>query len=250
MQRTVALRFSRNTLLALAACALLAHSSAAAKGADLATANPARSAVAVHRDLGGGRGRAGTGTVVACEEGKSLVITNAHVADDPDGAYTVTHAGTVYPATYVAGSAVRLVTPDTVRVDGPDLALLVVDAALPTATVARNAPRPGDRVRLGGFGGRLGAQEAVEKAGEVLDAAGYVEPTFLSTTDATSGDSGSGVFDDAGELVAVHWGGGDRRAFAVPVGTVRVFLREKAGRSFPALAARLGAGSVRSAGGP
>ena len=47
------------------------------------------------------------------------------------------------------------------------------------------------------------------------------------------------MFNDAGELVAVHWGGGDQGAYAVPLGAVRSFLREKARESFPQLAGRL-----------
>jgi S1-C subfamily serine protease len=252
MARSTALRFVCKWLLALAAAVLLGPP-AAVTGTEPApaagagkTTDPARSSVYVHRDLGGGRTRAGTGTVVGCEGGKSLVLTNAHVADDPDGAYVVTHAGTAYPATYVAGSAVTAVTATTSRIDGPDLALVAVDATLPAAAFAPDAPRPGDRVRLWGFGGRLAEQGAAEKAGEALDAAGYVDPTFVSTTETSSGDSGSGVFNDTGELVAVHWGGGDGRAFAVPLGTVRGFLREKARGSFPQLAGRMGAEPKRT----
>src|SRR5438067_4408339 len=245
MSRTTAHSLGWKLIPAFAA-AFLIGSPVAAAGAEVAAvvvgkpaADPARSTVFVHRDLGGGRSRSGTGTVVACEGGKSLVLTNAHVADDPDGAYTVTHAGTAYPATYVAGSTVSQSDTDSMRVDGPDLALLSVGATLPAATIASDAPRPGDRVRLWGFGRRSAGEGAVEKAGRALDAAGYVEPTFVSTTDTASGDSGSGVFNDAGELVAVHWGGGDQGAYAVPLGAVRSFLREKARESFPQLAGRL-----------
>jgi S1-C subfamily serine protease len=245
-----ALRFDRELLLAFAACALLAHSPAFAKGAEPAATDPSRSTVSVQRDVGGGRVRGGTGTVIACEGKKSLVLTNAHVADDPAASYTVVHAGTTYPATYVAGSPVRQDPGDEYRVDGPDLALVSVGATLPVATIARDAPRAGERVRLWGFGGRPVERGAAEKAGEVLDATGYTEPTFISSTDTTSGDSGSGVFNEIGELVAVHWGGDGRKAHAVPLGTVRSFLRDKAGASFPDLATRLGSTQARSVPGP
>jgi S1-C subfamily serine protease len=233
-------------LISLSAAATGAEPTAPA-AAGKTTLDPARTTVFVHRDLGGGRGQAGTGTVIACEAGKSLVLTNAHVADAPDGTYTVTHDGTTYPATYVTGSAISRLTPGSVRVDGPDLALVSVEATLPVAALAPDLPRPGARVRLWGFGGRLADQGPVEKAGEVLDATGYVEPMFVSTTQTSSGDSGSGVFNDAGELVAVHWGGGDRRAHAVPLEAVRSFLREKARASFPRFAQRVGTESKREA---
>ncbi len=249
MSRTSVLHFGRKWFLALAAGVFLIGSPAAATGAESsgvivggqAAADPSRSTVFIQRDLGGGRGRAGTGTVVACEGGKSLVLTNAHVADDPDGTYTVTHAGRAHPATYVAGSPVRHTSPTSMQIDGPDVALLAVEATLPAATIAPEVPRPGDRVRLWGFGGRSAAQGAAEKAGQTLDAAAYVEPTFVSDADTTSGDSGSGVFNDAGELVAVHWGGDGQRAHAVPLGTVRAFLRDKSGKSFPRLSERMAA---------
>jgi S1-C subfamily serine protease len=253
MARSSALHFFGSASLLVVAAGLLIRCPAPVTATEpsravepgKAAADPARTTVSVLRDLGGGRSRAGTGTVIACEAGKSLVLTNAHVADAADGVYTVTHAGTAYPATYVGGSAVSYTTPNSSRIEGPDLALVSVETTLPAATLAPDAPRAGDRVRLWGFGGRLAEQGAVEKAGQALDSAGYVEPTFVSTTDTTSGDSGSGVFNDAGELVAVHWGGAERQAYAVPLGTVRSFLREKARESFPRLTERVAAQAKR-----
>src|SRR5262245_50038591 len=124
MHRTTAHRHGWKPLL-VPTTVLLLSLSAAATGAEptptavagKTTTDPARTTVSVHRDLGGGRTQAGTGTVIACEAGKSLILTNAHVADAPDGTYTVTHAGSAYPATYVAGSAISRVTQGSVRVD-------------------------------------------------------------------------------------------------------------------------------------
>lgn len=205
-----------------------------------ATTDPARFTVFVHRDTGGGGGEAGTGTIVACEDGRSLVLTNAHVAA-VDAAYTVTHAGRVHAARYLAGSPVDRLGPALIDVRGPDLAVLVVDAELPAAPVADEAPARGERVRLWGFGGRLGVEGALEKVGRAVGLARFTVPTFSYTARTISGDSGSGVFNDRGELVAVHHGceNDGSVAYGVPLAQVRQFLRTHAGRLFPRLSARL-----------
>jgi S1-C subfamily serine protease len=114
-------------------------------------ADPSASTVYVHCDRGNGTGQAGTGTVIACEDGRSLVLTNAHVVEGPGG-ISVTHGKTVYPATYLAGSKVTyFLYPDRtlgLRTEGPDLALVTVDAVLPAAPIADEEPAAGSAGQL------------------------------------------------------------------------------------------------------
>lgn len=208
--------------------------------------DPSASVVYVSRSLGGGTSQGGTGTVIASEDGRSLILTNAHVAEDGNRPLTVTHGKTVYSATFVAGSTVDYTGPNMIRVNGPDLAVLAVNAELPAVTIASDAPVIGARVRLWGYGGRLPSQGFVAKAGNVVPGPNYVEPQMLSTLATINGDSGSGVFNDAGELVGVHHGN-DGRAHAVPLDTVRRFVRERSGPWFPRLRERMVARAIMGA---
>lgn len=200
--------------------------------------DPSSAAVYVHRQLVS-HGDAGSGTVIASEGGKSLVLTCAHVIEG-DGGITVTHAGKVYPAKYLGGSTVRWVNTSTIQVDGPDLALVVVYAELPAVEIG-SEPETGARVRLFGFGGRLGDHGFVAKLGQVIAGPAFTKPTLTYTASTTSGDSGAGVFNEAGELIGVHTGRSGVQAYAVPVGTVKTFVLARLNGLFPRLGFRLAA---------
>jgi S1-C subfamily serine protease len=179
---------------------------------------------------------------VACEGGRSLVLTNAHVVPGAEARVTVTAGGRQYRAKYLAGS--KVTTWDNgdgtggMEIEGPDLALLTVEAELPAAELAPGAPGKGDRVRQWGYAGRGASEGPREKAGRVTDPAG-----LWGTLDQRPGDSGAGLFDDAGRLVGVSHGRpageGEVGVVAVPLAAVQKFLRERAG-AFPRLLDRLG----------
>ncbi len=204
--------------------------------------DPTASTVYVRRDLGGGRSECGTGTVIACEAGAALVLTNAHVAEDGSLPLEVTHNGKAYPATYVAGSRVTHPEPGLIHVAGPDLAIITVAAELPVAPIATDAPRLGARIRQWGFGGRFAESGPSFKVGSVTESP-YAKPFLTGTLVAQPGDSGSGLFDDAGALVGVTSGTSDdpnAKVRAVPLSEVNGFLRRHLGRLFPRLQARIG----------
>lgn len=144
----------------------------------------------------------GSGTCIASEGGKSLVLTCNHVwseqsspgAPFPLGSYPlfgeVRHDGKTYSATAIAGDA------------DADLALVVVDAPLPVARIATQTPAVGAKVRHYGMTSK-------DTSGEVLPARTDISAAahqFAFTTSAIPGDSGAGVFDERGELVAVVCG--------------------------------------------
>ena len=169
---------------------------------------------------------AGTGTVVACEGGKSVVLTNRHVAEDLDGV-RVYHAGRFHPATYLSHYA-------------GDLVAFTVDAELPCAEIAETEPPAGAAVEQWGYVW-YGQGTPVRKTARWFGRAWGIDPRFEAPSPiidtgirSESGDSGSAVFYE-GKVVAVTWG----TTAAVPLAGVRHFLRRACARLFPRLAARL-----------
>ncbi len=186
-------------------------------------------------------GAAGSGTPVAVEGGKTLVLTNAHVvprhyANLP---ITVTAAGKTYPARYVDGAVVRPTKPGFIEVEGTDLCILEIDADIGGVKIADADPAVGSDVWQYGYGGTQPGDRPTTKSGVVV-ANDYNQPTLTSTLSSVSGDSGSGVFNAAGELVGVTWGGGDGTHHGVPVREVKKFLGGSLLRKlFPGLMGRV-----------
>jgi hypothetical protein len=182
---------------------------------------------------------AGCGTCVASEGGKSLVVTNNHIWSErnhPAGGFY----DDIYPVRGQVSAGVGLSAPRfaAVAVAGDrerDLVLVVVDGELPVAELAEENAPAGTKVWR--FGHGTGAQSA-----EVLaprpELASVPRCQFRATGRSESGDSGSGYFSAAGELVAVHVGA-DPKPRGTPVAHVRAFLAAHAGKHFPKLHARL-----------
>lgn len=182
------------------------------------------SSVQVAREVAADRTELGTGTVVAARSGESLILTNAHVAEDGTKPLSIrTQGGRSYPAKYVAGSRVEHIDSENIRVHGPDLALVSVAAELPVAPVASDTPVEGTAVCLWGYGKVTDGRPA-QKTGRTLPQGDYVGSIQLTSIPSQNGDSGSGVFNEKGALVAVGWGGGRGTQFCVRLDAVRVFL--------------------------
>lgn len=216
----------------------------------------AESSVYISVDLGSGATAGGTGTVIAAENGKSLILTNAHVVPSAAHSITVTYWCDRKPwtskATYIAGSSVDDVGPSLIRVNGPDLALLSIDADLHPVEIADAIPAAGESVSLYGFGGTGSVVYPRQKNGEVLrddnwrTTAG--DPIARTSIESTHGDSGSGIFNDRGQLVAVLWGGGAVRLDTVHAFTVTTLSSGGRGPGlFPRLHARLAARKIAKA---
>jgi hypothetical protein len=146
-------------------------------------ADPSASCVRVSCPLAGGGTGHGSGTVVASENGKSLILTARHVADDSfDTNLTVTVGDKSHPA--------KLVAYDTAS----DLAAVEVGIELPVVAVAAKCPPVGTPVR------QWGCTHGGARQFKTGDLTGYG-----ATIQADSGESGCGVF--AGNvLVAVTVG--------------------------------------------
>ncbi len=176
----------------------------------------------------------GSGTCIYSEGGKSLVLTCNHIyneaSDGSTAAYpldgAVTHKGTRYTATAVAGDGAA------------DLALVIVDGTLPVARLAVTAAAPGDKIVH--YGNASGTGPSGSRGTVVSPWPNYVNPSchFEYAGLAIEGDSGAGVFNTSGELVAVVCG---RTGFSrtnngrgTPVTAIRVTVTQKAPfRLFP-----------------
>lgn len=184
----------------------------------------------------------GSGTPIVCEGGKTLVLTNAHVARQDRTTFTVYAGSKAYKAKRVDGSTVRNIAPSLIDIDGVDLAVVEVNAELGAVTVASHAPAIGDAVFEWGFGIVQPDGTPARRSGTVVSNP-FSTPTLTSTINCVSGDSGSGVFNTNGELVGVSHGAGAGYAHhAVPLSEVRRFLgRPLLSKLFPRLSDRLAA---------
>jgi hypothetical protein len=172
-------------------------------------------------------GAGGSGTVVACEQGRSLVVTNQHVVNGYQDVH-VDCGGKRYPGKVVSVA------------QAADLAVVVVEAELPVAKLAEAEPPRGAKVVQWGCDAR-GNFRMVTKEGVFLGVNGN---RFQSTIESWSGDSGCGVFDEQGRLVAVNYGfGGDYQhrgpQLGVALGDLVGFLRGATRDAFPRFAAGL-----------
>jgi hypothetical protein len=179
---------------------------------------------------GSGSRSGGSGTCVACENGRSLVLTNNHVVSPGKGAdgrfaavtgqaVEVKHGGKRYPARVVAAD------------DNLDVAAVVAEAELPVAEMADEPVVVGARVSRNGIGSGKQSLKVVATSRPQ-----YPSPSmwFLAAGASESGDSGAAYFDEAGQVVAIHCGKDGITAASNPRGTpitpIRNWLREKVGK--------------------
>jgi S1-C subfamily serine protease len=161
----------------------------------------------------------GSGTVVLSGRGRSLVLTNWHVVPKATGKILVHLGGRSYPAVHRGSDGVV------------DLTMLEVAAELPAVELATELPAVGTTLRQFGFPGGgpqtpksgpavgTSGSRRMNRVSDAAPPAGV--PTRLVNGELCydggevyyvdfppqEGDSGSGLFDPAGRLVAVNWGG-------------------------------------------
>lgn len=181
-------------------------------------AKPSETWYTVRVDNGHG---SGTGTVIAAEKGHSFILTNAHVCEQASNTINVEHEGHSYHATYVYGSSVDHPGPGMIKVNGPDLCIIRIDVELDTVIVATASPSVGDKVFQRGFGG--GVHTADTRTGEVSRGR-FLSDDMITTAVPIPGDSGSGIFNEAGELIGVCWGTGGDYGIAVDLKLVHSFV--------------------------
>jgi len=162
----------------------------------------------------------GSGTVIQASGGKSLVLTNRHVCPHGSGHPFVVIGDKTYPAEWIGADP------------GPDLALIRVPVELPAVELAESDPEEGTTLRQWGYSGRGPIKP---KSGSAIGTVnfrtedGMKIEALLTGIDVEPADSGSGVFNPDGRLVAVAFaaGGpvdGPRREHCVPLAAVKRFL--------------------------
>lgn len=189
--------------------------------------------VHVSHDLGGS---VGSCTPIATEEGKTLLLTCAHVAQDivSGGEAWVRIQGWQYLATVA----------DFIPNHQPDLALLTINYEIDTAPIAEDDVHLGQEVYQRGFA--HGGMRPDLRVGTCYSRYG---DTFLTNLAVEHGDSGAGIFNASGELVGVtyareFWA---TTSYAVDSKAVKRFLlREKLRALFPRLAALMDAKRAKS----
>lgn len=189
--------------------------------------NPTDACVSVWRGNSGG-----SGTCVATDGKKSLVLSNNHVVSpghDDNGYYIEQYPQTVivkhkdkdYKGVAIAGNQPL------------DVCVIEVEGILPVARLAMEAPKPGTKVVRNGIG--AGWQEATVIPHDPT----YVTPSmhFWVTGYTISGDSGSAYFDSDGKMVALHCGrAGGETPRGTPIGPVRKFLEKRLDKQWVTIA--------------
>lgn len=174
----------------------------------------------------------GSGTPILVDDGKTLIVTNAHVvpSEHRDRPIVVHVNGKAYPATVVDGSTTRAAG-DMIDIDGPDLCFLRIDADVKAVQVRDTPLEDDETVYYCGFGGHDRTHSPPARSGRVSLRDSREHLVF--TGSPIKGDSGAGVFDSKGRLVGVVWGGSSK-TYAVPLKAVQRFVeRPLLTRLFP-----------------
>jgi len=158
---------------------------------------------------GGGVASCGSGTGIAA----NYIVTNSHVVDH--------RAGLDHQVT-ISGNGINCAGKVIAVKDDCDLAIVRTSATLPRAARLGSTPKIGQAVTLAGItSGTVRTQ--------VIPSNGYLDRTFQIPvielqSPSVPGDSGGGIFDDAGNLVAINWGCTNNHAHAVSVAQLRQWL--------------------------
>lgn len=169
----------------------------------------------------------GSGTVIAVEEGKAIVLTAHHVVGS---ARTVT---VDFPFRPVQGRVIA-------NGGAIDLAAIEVDAPswITCVPVADSPPPNGSHVTQVGFPHGWGP---VTRSGQIHGTAGAIAGSQVNgySFDIQPGDSGSGAFNDDGQLVGVCNWGGTGQCLSVSVRDINAFISQRCQPLFPNLFKRL-----------
>lgn len=164
-----------------------------------------------------GHGYGGSGTIIGVEGNEALVITARHVAEH-QGAVTITHRGTVYPAKLLALARTGDLAAITFA-NPPDEVKGLRVADKPGRESVMFGYGPGDPGQLHVHGGRfLGRNVNVQQYNEQ----GLPDDRYAMNCE--DGDSGGGVFDEQGDLSGVIYAGGNGESWVVSTAKLRQFL--------------------------
>lgn len=160
----------------------------------------------------------GTGTIVKVTDDYTYILTNRHMAPTVDSVVMVQKDGILYKTEIIKIAMVR------------DLALLRVTGKIPNTNVVKGFAKAYEQDKVYSVGMYLGLQD-IYTEGTV---AGWEDESQLMNMPSLNGCSGSGIFDQDGNLVAVLFAGNAYNFFAqdtakaicVPFIGVYAFLEE------------------------
>jgi len=156
----------------------------------------------------------GSGTLVAADDRRGLVLTNWHVVRNPVGPIQISFPnGFRSPALVVATDRTW------------DLALLAISSpGVAPVPLARRPPRPGEWLVIAGYGS--GVYRAARGRCTQYVAPGLGQPYEMIEvgTYARQGDSGGPIFNERGELAGVLFGSGWGRTVGSHCQRIRLFL--------------------------
>lgn len=158
--------------------------------------------------------------IFAVNDKTGYVVTNAHVVPRVDGKLTVIALnGVKYPATPAAIEHAY------------DLAILAIwaDEKTPFVPLAPTYPDNGQQIWQAGYPAIGGAQRLTKRYGRSLGLGGVSGQAHVCRLDfpVISGDSGSPVFNERGEVCAVVWGTSDNNSMCVPVNYLHKLIQDK-----------------------
>jgi S1-C subfamily serine protease len=156
----------------------------------------------------------GSGALVAVNETYGLVVTNWHVVRDAAGV-----VGVAFPNGFYSAATVLKVDRDW------DLAALAIwrpnVAPLPVAT---QAPRPGERLTIAGYGSGWFRAVSGRCTQYVSPGLNYPFEMIELSAPARNGDSGGPILNDRGEIAGVLFGSAFGQSTGSYCGRLRWFL--------------------------
>lgn len=162
----------------------------------------------------------GSGTLVYKQGKHALLITNHHVIRDSQKDILVS-----FPNGF--RSSAKVVASDPTW----DLAaLLIWSPSIHAVPITKNAPQPGDKLTIAGYGS--GRYRAVSGVCSQYVSPGLSQPHEMVELKAVArqGDSGGPIFNQKGELAGVLFGAGWRTTAGSYSGRVKKFLDPIVGR--------------------
>jgi len=221
MQRHIPLlSFIRYVILASSLAALILSLSIQPLNAEELSPNVPHPAVARIMSVETNAASFGSGTLVYKQGKHALLITNHHVIRDSQKEILVS-----FPNGF--RSSAKVVASDPTW----DLAaLLIWSPSMPAVSITKNAPQPGDKLTIAGYGS--GRYRAVSGVCSQYVSPGLSQPHEMVELKAVArqGDSGGPIFNQKGELAGVLFGAGWRTTAGSYSGRVKKFLDPIVGR--------------------
>lgn len=159
-----------------------------------------------------GAGGALTGGIVDCRDGVITVVTNAHGFRGQPRRVDVESVG-------IARGEASVLYVGNLSAADDDIAILQANlgVTLPAIPLAAKEPAVGTRIHLAGY--PMGGDRLSDRHTQIVKR--LASGGFVGGVAVISGESGSPVVNDAGELVAMNWGSTSGECYLVSGASIR-----------------------------